>query len=244
MRKIIFLTALVFPVLFLLPRPAAGGMDDALRIVVNDDFLAADVPPLIVSGHTLVPARPLAEKLGATVQWEAASQTITIKKGDDTVRLTIGRLVATHNGISRQLPVAPKLVRGRAMVPLRFTATALGQQVRFNYWHTTPMIWVTSSPLLGEKDTAVTPDFIEVDAGEGPPYYQLKHEGQTARGIKLGDSATRVKELYGPPFREETVREGQVLLIYFGEYLPHSGAVRSLTFTCRDGRVVAVTIQH
>ncbi|QGP92183.1 hypothetical protein MGLY_15470 [Neomoorella glycerini] len=244
MQKKFFLAVLMFLALVLLPWPAAAGMDDSLHIVVNDDFLVTDVPPLIANGHTLVPARPLAERLGATVHWDAGSQTVTIKKGGITIQFAIGEPIATYNGVSWQLPVAPELVKGRTMVPLRFIATALGQQVRFNYWQTTPMIWVTSSPLLEDKDTNVTPDYFEVDTGEGPPYYKLKPEGQTTRGIKLEDSVTKVKELYGPPFREETVRDGQVVLRYFSEYLPQSDAVSTLSFTCRDGRVVEVIIQH
>jgi hypothetical protein len=42
------------------------------------DATNAKVVPLIVSGRTMLPVRFVAEQLGADVQWEAATKTITI----------------------------------------------------------------------------------------------------------------------------------------------------------------------
>ena len=39
-----------------------------------------DVPPMILSGRTMVPARVIAESLGATVNWDNASRTVTITR--------------------------------------------------------------------------------------------------------------------------------------------------------------------
>jgi hypothetical protein len=50
---------------------------------VDGRFLAIDaqnakVVPLIVNGRTMLPVRFVAEQLGAEVQWEASTKTITI----------------------------------------------------------------------------------------------------------------------------------------------------------------------
>lgn len=46
---------------------------------VDDDQVKLDVPPVIVAGRTLVPLRFFAEALGASVQWDRATSTVTIE---------------------------------------------------------------------------------------------------------------------------------------------------------------------
>jgi hypothetical protein len=47
-------------------------------VAVPIDSSNAKVVPLIVSGRTMLPVRFVAEQLGADVQWEASTKTITI----------------------------------------------------------------------------------------------------------------------------------------------------------------------
>lgn len=51
-----------------------------VRLVVDgvDITYKSDVPPQIINGRTLVPARVLAESLGATVSWDEASRTVVV----------------------------------------------------------------------------------------------------------------------------------------------------------------------
>ena len=44
-------------------------------------FIELDVPPQIVNGHTLVPARAIAEALGGVVEWDEESRTVYITSG-------------------------------------------------------------------------------------------------------------------------------------------------------------------
>jgi len=48
------------------------------KVVVNNNVLEVDAPPMIVQNRTLVPIRFIAEALGAKVSWEAQEQRITI----------------------------------------------------------------------------------------------------------------------------------------------------------------------
>ena len=50
----------------------------ALKLIINGQDITADAQPVIIGGRTLVPARALAEKLGATVSWDAANQTVVV----------------------------------------------------------------------------------------------------------------------------------------------------------------------
>ncbi len=50
----------------------------ALRLIVNGEDITAEAQPVIIDGRTLVPARALAEKLGAKVEWDGVNQTVTV----------------------------------------------------------------------------------------------------------------------------------------------------------------------
>lgn len=51
---------------------------DRIRLIVNGQEIQADVPPMIVNGRTMVPVRFVSEALGAVVNWDEATQTVTI----------------------------------------------------------------------------------------------------------------------------------------------------------------------
>jgi hypothetical protein len=46
--------------------------------IVNGKEISIDAPPIIVEGRTLIPLRFVSENLGASVEWEASTQTVTI----------------------------------------------------------------------------------------------------------------------------------------------------------------------
>ena len=50
-----------------------------IKLIVNGNEIHPDVPPQIVDGRTLVPARALAEALGANVEWDGANNAVVVK---------------------------------------------------------------------------------------------------------------------------------------------------------------------
>jgi len=52
-----------------------------IKLFVNGQEIHSDVPPQIINGRTLVPARPLAEALGAKVEWDSASNSVVVMSG-------------------------------------------------------------------------------------------------------------------------------------------------------------------
>lgn len=102
-----------------------------------------DVPPVVEKGRTLVPLRGIFEKLGASVDWNAATQTVTASRGGRAVTLTIGKSQARVNGKTVNLDVPAQLVDGRTMVPLRFVGEALGAGV---VWQDAPPAVLLTSP--------------------------------------------------------------------------------------------------
>ena len=60
--------------------------------------LTGDVPGLALGGRTTVPIRTVAEALGATVLWPEGSNQVILRKGVDTIVLTLGSANAVVNG--------------------------------------------------------------------------------------------------------------------------------------------------
>jgi len=100
--------------------------------LLNGHVLSFDVPPQIVNDRTIVPLRAIFEAMGASVEWDQRTQTVTARKGDDIVILKIGDTSPTVNG--RVVPIDQPgfIVNGRTLAPLRFVAEAFGGTVTWD----------------------------------------------------------------------------------------------------------------
>jgi heat shock protein HslJ len=77
-------------------------------------------------GCVMVPFRPIAEWLGATVKYTAGERTVQATTETITARLAVGSRQATVNGKTILLPHVPSDGRGELFVPLSFMADAFG----------------------------------------------------------------------------------------------------------------------
>lgn len=93
--------------------------------------VASDVAPVVQSGTTLVPLRVISENLGADVSWNQSSQQATVKTAAYTVVFKVGSKEYTVNGAKKTLTVAPKIVTGRTLLPIRAFAEAIGAKVNY-----------------------------------------------------------------------------------------------------------------
>ncbi|MCR4399202.1 MAG: stalk domain-containing protein [Firmicutes bacterium] len=115
-----------------LKRVYAAMGDRSPKVFVNGKRPAFDVPPVIVSGKTVVPIRAIASALGAAIEWREETREIVISKGETTIVLQLENRVAVVNGQEMQLDVPPRSVNGRALVPLRFVGEALHCDVGYD----------------------------------------------------------------------------------------------------------------
>jgi len=118
----------------------APGMD---IYTVNGETKFWDATPYIKNGRTLVPIRHLAEAVGFKASWDfsdPANKMVFIFKADQDpekdkehpfILLIIGQPTAMVNGNLVALDVAPEILNGRTMVPLRFVVETLGYQVEW-----------------------------------------------------------------------------------------------------------------
>jgi len=118
----------------------APGMD---IYTVNGETKFWDATPYIKNGRTLVPIRHLAEAIGFKADWDfsdpankmvfiyTAEQDPEKDKEHPFILLIIGQPTAMVNGNLVALDVAPEILNGRTMVPLRFVVETLGYQVEW-----------------------------------------------------------------------------------------------------------------
>ena len=86
-----------------------------------------ELSPVVRSNRSLVPFRSLFEAVAATVEWDQANLRVTARRGDRLIQLTVGQDTAYVDGRAVKLEVAPTVINGRVLVPLRFIAETLGQ---------------------------------------------------------------------------------------------------------------------
>ncbi len=78
--------------------------------------------PIINSGRTLVPIRAIIEAYGGMVDWDNNTRTVTLVLANDIIELIIDSTLAYFNNQQITLDVAPKIINGRTMLPIRFIA--------------------------------------------------------------------------------------------------------------------------
>ena len=107
----------------------------AINSVVADVFgkqVVNDVAPVIRNDRTMLPARFVAEALGASVEWNEAAQKVTITKENTVIEITIGSNIAFVNGMEVILDSPAFIENSRTYLPLRFIAENLGAEVEWN----------------------------------------------------------------------------------------------------------------
>ena len=96
-----------------------------------------DVAPKVVNDRTMLPARFVAENLGATVEWDGEKQLVTItgkteKQEDVIILITIGSDYAKVNGEDVKLDSPAFVENDRTYTPIRFISENLGATVEWN----------------------------------------------------------------------------------------------------------------
>lgn len=142
MKKLLSLLLALVMIIALIPTVSAAELyyDKAWHtyegnffdLKVNGEKLNCEVPPIIFNNYSVVPARDVFEKLGATVDWNGDNKQVTVEYGDTHVELYINNTTAIKNGKKELMPIAPKLINGKTMIPARYVGESLGFDVNFD----------------------------------------------------------------------------------------------------------------
>ncbi len=147
-----------FVLSLLLLFPCAGSASAAPRVLLDGEPLSFDVPPAIEQGRVLVPMRAIFEALGADLEWDGVTRTVTAARGQTTVVLAIGSRTAFKDGAPVVLDIPAKIVGGRTLVPLRFVSEALGASVDWGAAAQTVTISSGTPPAEESQGVAPTPE--------------------------------------------------------------------------------------
>ncbi len=102
-----------------------------VKVMLEGQELIFDVPPQIIEGRTLLPLRAIFEALGLEVYWDHETRTIRGTDENTEIILQIDNIDAKVNGTSNILDVAPQIIEGRTLVPVRFIAESLDMNVEW-----------------------------------------------------------------------------------------------------------------
>ncbi|MBR5539002.1 MAG: metallophosphoesterase [Clostridia bacterium] len=102
---------------------------DSLTATVNGESKTLDAAPIIKSSRTMLPVRFVAENLGATVGWDDATKTVSVKSADTTIEIVIGASTAKVNGKEIALDSPAFIENSRTYLPVRVVAENLGATV-------------------------------------------------------------------------------------------------------------------
>ena len=109
-----------------------GYADNGISVTLNGEALTFDVQPQLIDNRTMVPLRKIFEAMGAIVDGNNNTQTVTATKGNEKVIATINNKDVYINGETKTLDVPPMVIDDRTLIPVRFVAEAFGANVDWN----------------------------------------------------------------------------------------------------------------
>ena len=172
----LFLTLIMVIGMFIIPVNA----DSGIKVLLDGKELTFDVPPQLINSRTMVPMRKIFEAMGATVEWNGETQTVTATKDDITVIMQIDNTVIKVNGESISLDVPPQLVDSRTLVPARAVAESLKAKVDWN--------GETSTVIISTNDSVNAYSYLKAWLLEnGEPNGSRIGISTTFRDLQIGD---------------------------------------------------------
>lgn len=139
-----------------------GYATNDISVTLNGEKLIFDVQPQLIDNRTMVPLRKIFEAMGAEVEWNNDTQTVTATKNSERVIATVNNKNAYVSGDTKVLDVPPLIVDGRTMVPTRFVAESFGANVSWDESTRTVVIitkWDGTGEIPYYKNYSDVPDF-------------------------------------------------------------------------------------
>lgn len=106
--------------------------NEEIKVYLEENKIAFDVPPQTINNRTMVPIRAIFEAMGATVTWDDVAKVATAEKSGKIVQMVLNSTTMLVNGEPSSMDVAPVIVNGRTLAPARYVAEAFGYEVNWN----------------------------------------------------------------------------------------------------------------
>ncbi|MHB0886276.1 MAG: copper amine oxidase N-terminal domain-containing protein, partial [Bacillota bacterium] len=158
------LVAFVLALGLVLEAPTTVSAEPQIRLFVNGQEIRPEVPAQIVGGRVMVPARYIAEPLGAEVAWDGAAQAVVITSSAAGAGGAGGaaptalppavppgiRIFIDGQEVHPDVPA--QAIGGHVMVPARFVAEPLGATVRWDGEGPSVIVTKREPPALTSSD--------------------------------------------------------------------------------------------
>ncbi len=97
------------------------------NVYYEGDIIDLQEPTQWIDGKFMVPVKPVLDKMGYKVTWNAETKSVDISKGAQFTTLYIGRNSYFKNKMApKELSTAPTILDGRTYVPIEFFSEMLG----------------------------------------------------------------------------------------------------------------------
>ena len=158
--------------------------DDNIKVRLGGELIKFDVQPQLINNRTMVPLRAIFEALGAAVNWNGDTQTVTSTKDETTISLSINNPTMYVNGEAVTLDSPACLVDGRTLVPVRAISEAFDLKVDWN--------GETRTVIIKKIISVISEEFVPITQQVGQTWkYTYDSEGKCiSRGHDAGLSAT------------------------------------------------------
>ena len=100
--------------------------DGEPQLMVNGSIVECDSPVLETGGGIMIPVRAAAQALGAAVEWDGKTRSVSVSKDGKTLVFNVGNVNYEYNGSYGVFGIAPVIYGERAMVCAEDFANILG----------------------------------------------------------------------------------------------------------------------
>lgn len=121
--------------------------------------------PFVTAGTTMVPLKVITNAFGAGLKLENGN-VITLTYNDRKVVLTFGSKTVKVNGVVKTVAVAPVVVKGATMVPLRVIVEAFGAKITSDNTTKETVIIGVRAQSSGTGGTSIDTDFGKTKVGD------------------------------------------------------------------------------
>lgn len=117
------------------------GIEGAAEIYYNSQYLD---PAIIINSRTMIPFRDFLEAIGAKVDYDEKTKTVTAVRNETEIRFSIGSdKIYIKNDLGEKeitMDVAPVVIGGNTYAPLRFLGESFAMQVDWSIFEQTALI--------------------------------------------------------------------------------------------------------
>ena len=132
----------------------------------------------------------VAEKLGATVAWDAETKTVTCEKDGVKISLTANVKDVVVSGQSLEIDVPAQIMNSRVFVPLRFVADNMGADVEWDAENKTVKINTVKEDAKDEVESASAEETTETTTTDESTTEETTVDESTTEETTVDESTT------------------------------------------------------